>query len=369
MIKPKDILNIKEKLSKIDEPVLSLYLDINRVVPENTRDGYIIKAKDAMKEAGIPKYLNDNVVEKLQSITYEVKTHSIVIFITENMDDFSYTFEMNMKIPSYRGLDGVIVHRGRPYITPLLMTMDKFSRYGIIYLDRDHWRYFEYYSGKIEEVFNAFNEIDTTSWKKLTEDVVVSPNIPARGGAGKDKFERRIKSWEKRFYKDMAKLLENKLKQKDVKNIIFIGSLTIVREFERILPQYIRNKVSGIFSSPKNHNASKSEIFNVVNPVIEKIEAKEEEKLIENIREKGIWGYENVFGAIQEGRVYLWVISWNSENLDKTVYLCSKTGFVSPVKEEVSKICLNDAISQIKVGELIPDLALKYNMNLSLIHI
>ena len=69
---------------------------------------------------------------------------------------------------------------------------------------------------------------------------------------------------------------------------------------------------------------------------LEQVERAEEAKLLERVREEGVWGVEQVLEDLQLGRVYVLVMPWRPEG---EVWVCPDTGYASLDEAKVQAVC------------------------------
>jgi hypothetical protein len=113
MLDKDQITQIQQGVANREGPMPSLYLDVNTGKPENTRNAFTLRAKDAMKALGVAVPMCQRVLDYLAAYN-----------------------------PSGR--------------TPLLFALDLHARTGVVRLDQEHLQYFEVFLGEIEEVADAF---------------------------------------------------------------------------------------------------------------------------------------------------------------------------------------------------------------------
>ncbi|MBW1696631.1 MAG: hypothetical protein JRK26_07525 [Deltaproteobacteria bacterium] len=77
MIGRKEIETIKEKIAFHGPPVLSMYVDVDPSKPENVRKGWLLRAKNTLKELDIPSDIESEIYRMLDASKPEGKTYII----------------------------------------------------------------------------------------------------------------------------------------------------------------------------------------------------------------------------------------------------------------------------------------------------
>ncbi len=369
MIGKKEIETIREKIAVQEVPILSLYVDVNPAKPENARKGWLVRAKNTLKELEIPRSVENTVFDVLDKDRPEGKT--FVLFAGEEgkkvwVEDFT----LQVELPVVDLAQGRVEAKwGEPYIAPLIYALDEYERYCVVFLNKKRWRLFEVFLGEIEEIMDVFNEISTEDWRRATAD---SPSLrftapkpsASRAGAAMDKFARKINVWIQKFYKNVSRLLEKFVDDHDIGRIILLGTSEETRFFEQYLARSLRDKVVAHLASLPSPEASVGEVAKKVFSEIEKIERQKEVELINEIKEQpGIWGLENVLDALQMGRLYILVVPWN---MDVEVWRCADSGLIFPDEETAREFC-PDEMERVRLRDVIVGVAADYGTRIEFV--
>jgi len=369
LIGKKEIETIREKIAVQEVPILSLYVDVNPAKPENARKGWLVRAKNTLKELEIPRSVENTVFDVLDKDRPEGKT--FVLFAGEEgkkvwVEDFT----LQVELPVVDLAQGRVEAKwGEPYIAPLIYALDEYERYCVVFLNKKRWRLFEVFLGEIEEIMDVFNEISTEDWRRATAD---SPSLrftapkpsASRAGAAMDKFARKINVWIQKFYKNVSRLLEKFVDDHDIGRIILLGTSEETRFFEQYLARSLRDKVVAHLASLPSPEASVGEVAKKVFSEIEKIERQKEVELINEIKEQpGIWGLENVLDALQMGRLYILVVPWN---MDVEVWRCADSGLIFPDEETAREFC-PDEMERVRLRDVIVGVAADYGTRIEFV--
>src|SRR5215216_5618397 len=105
MTQAEDVRRIKERLEGHPGPVLSVYLSVNARYPENQRQAYKTRLKDALEELEAPEELAGPVREEVDEI-YRPRARTLVFFAAE--DGLFERYDLQVDLPE-------TYHLGEPY--------------------------------------------------------------------------------------------------------------------------------------------------------------------------------------------------------------------------------------------------------------
>lgn len=365
MLDPAVIDRLRQVIAPYPAPVLSLYLDVNPANPDNVRKAYVLRAREALAGQGVPKEYANEVLTRLKLEHVIPQGRTLVVFAGADLGALFETYYLQTEVPTLELRDGAIARWGTPYVTPLLAALDEQERYGVIYLDQERWRYFEVYSGEIEELQDAFRAVNPEAWRDLTEGQTgTPPGVPARGGAGKDKFNRRLEAWTQRFYKEAAELLKQAVAARSLQRLILIGPPERWQAFEGMLPSALRALIVDRLPPPPHPALSASEVLTLVTPSLERAEREHERRLLAELRERGLHGLEAVLEAIQARRLYLLAVPWR---LAMTVYRCVQSGLLASNAVAAARLCPDEPHAVVPLKDLLPELAVQHGIRLEFV--
>jgi hypothetical protein len=363
MLEQQQLSYFKNSIFFLESPALSIYADINPGNPENSRKAWLLRVKNSLKELeGPPEELKQKVFNLLEQERPDAQT--LVIFANDN---FLERIDLQVKLPIVDLAHGRIEARwGNPYIIPLLYALDEYERTGVIFLDRKRWRMFEIYLNEIEEINNAFLDVEPEKWKQLSLDSVdryYTGKAVSRGGADFDKFARRLEVWTYRFYKQLIQYIDTQVRERNIQRLILAGTEEETHFFRELLPKVLRDKVVACTSSLTHPDASPSEILDKVKPILSDIERKAEIALLQRVREEGVWSMGKVLETLQMGRLYVLVLPWQ---LDGTVWRCSN-GWLSLTPTEAKVLFPNETTEEVNLRDALPETALSYGTRLEFV--
>lgn len=288
------------------EPVLSVYLNVNPVHPENQGQAYLLRLKEALKQLGVPTALAEHIRELVELEREEYRT--LVIFAAPA--GLLEAHRLQVDLPD-------AFRWGEPYVTPLVLFLEEYRPYGVALLDAEKVRFLVTSLGKIEE--SAAVQVNpwageasitrTAGW----QDVSTSPSRPApRGGAVTDDFADRIGAHMHHFYKEAGENVRRLAFEEGVGRLILAGPHERVAEFRHALPHELQDRVVAEAHIPTN--ASQGEILKRLEDTRQRAEHEREAQLLAEARERGVRGLRETLLALQEeNRVYHLLVPWELE--------------------------------------------------------
>ncbi|MGK0618998.1 VLRF1 family aeRF1-type release factor [Meiothermus cerbereus] len=299
---------IREFVAPRVAPVLSLYLDVNPANPDNQGKAYLLRAREAIAATQTPPEVGKKVLEALERSLPQAKSR--VVFAAEGWMEI---YDLQVDLPLVQGAEA---RWGEPYLTPILYVLDEYDRVGVVYIDSEKWRMFEVYLGEIEELPGAFRAVATQEWNQLTQDG--SGRRYTQGGihraaANTDRFERRLDAWTHRFYKRLAGLLEQTVNERSIQRLVLMGPKTDVELFKELLPRRLRERVMATLPSLPTPGAQAGEVLKLVQEVLEPLQRERENKLLDELAERGVAGLDQTLELLQQGGLHLLVAPWNPQ--------------------------------------------------------
>jgi peptide subunit release factor 1 (eRF1) len=297
MTQAEAVQSLRERVARHPGPMVSVYLSVNNALPENQKQGYLLRLKEGLKNSGAPEGLARKVREFFESERPRGRT--TILFADE--DDLFEVYRLHIDLPEE-------IRWGEPFTVPLALALDEYERYGIALLDGERFRFFVTTLGDIEEPLEEENPIDTAGWRELT--IPTSTEAP-QGGASKDDFQDRVEEQIRRFYSEMADATRQMIGQHNIRRLILAGPRERTAEFRRALPQDVEKRVVADAAIPTG--ASESDVMERISTVREEAERRHEDEQLAEAREKGVRGLDATLSALQEGQLYVLLAPWPIE--------------------------------------------------------
>jgi peptide subunit release factor 1 (eRF1) len=336
---------------------LSLYLDVNPANPDNQGKAYLLRARAALEAAQTPPEIGQKVLEALERNLPQARSR--VVFAAEGWMEI---YDLQVDLPLVQGVEA---RWGEPYLTPILYVLDEYDRVGVVYLDSEKWRMFEVYLGEIEELPGAFRAVPTQEWNQLTRDSQgrrYSQGGIHRAAADTDRFERRLDVWTHRFYKRLAGLLEQTIQERSIQRLVLMGPKAEAQMFKELLPRRLRERVIATLPSLPTPRAQAGEVLKLVQEVLEPIERERENRLLDELAERGVGGLDQTLELLQQGGLHLLVAPWNPQG---TVYRAPDGWVGSSMEGAVAHGA--GRIEEVELKQVLPELAEAYGTRLEFV--
>ncbi len=366
MIRTDRIRALQSEVAPHPSPVLSLYLDVDPSRPENARKAYALRARAAMEGLGLPKHYTRRLVQRLRQDHGLPDARTLVVFAGDEPDTFFESYALRPSIPLIDAGEGVLARWGEPYVAPLLLAVHEHRRYLALLLAADRVRLFELYLDEVAELDAIIQPLDAQGWRPLREHSTGMPGVPARGGAGKDLFEKRVADWRRRFHRDTAQHLERTLEALDGDTrLLLMGLSGEVNALEAALPPALQARVVERLPLPANADAPASELEPLFRAAMERVEAADEAALLDRIREEGVWGFGPTLEAVEEGRVYVLAVPWR---MRARVVHCRSGYRVTATREEGERLCPGEDLVEVPLADVLPTLMARHGLRLAVMH-
>jgi peptide subunit release factor 1 (eRF1) len=351
MITKQQILAVRRAIDAYPSPVLTLYAHVNPAHPGNTPKAIALRARAALRRLDAPAPIVGKVLERLETGPHRART--LALFASDGRMD---ELELELDLPMVDGVEGHFEARwGEPYLSPLLLALDEYERYGVAYVDRDRWRLFEIFLGEIAEVSNAFRPIAPAELDRLQRSKNIHPAyIADRAGAARDLADRHLVEWTARFFRDGAHQLEAMVRTREIDRVILMGPDEDTRMFETALARPLRARVIARLPSLPHPAASADEVLRRVADTVEAAEARREAELLDKIREEGMWRLDRCLPALQRGQLHALAVPWR---LDRSVFSERSTGYVAATPDAARAAAPDGAVDEVPLRDVLPELA------------
>lgn len=355
-----------EQVAEHPDPVLSLYIDVNPGSRDNTPKAFVLRAAEAMRKLDLDKLYIRQVTDKLTQDFAISQGRSLVVFAGENISELFNAYYLQSQLPLLDLSDGALANWGRPFIAPLLFALDQRERYAVIYVSTERVRVFEAFLGQIEEITDFVRVVDTDSWQPYREarrSPAEGMGIAARGGADVDRFQDRMDEATTRLYRSLLPDVEKALKESETDRVILMGRAAAVSSFQGLMNAATQKRVVGTLPPPANPDGPAREWLPLVKDLIDEAELAHEMKLLDNIRESGVWGLQETLTMLQEHRIHTLVIPWT---VKQHVFL-SAGGRISASEEEAKVLFPDEEVTEVRLLEVLPDLVKQTNTTLEFV--
>lgn len=311
-----------------------------------------------MRELGLEKQYVKAVTDKISQDFAIAKGRTLILFVGQDPDELFYHYHLQTRFPLLDRTEGVIAHWGEPFTAPLLFMLDQRERYAAVYAGSERVRIFEVFLGQIEEMDDYVRAVDTSSWHPYREarrSPGVGIGVAARGGAGVDRFRGRLDEATARLYRSLIPALQETLKENDIDRMILLGLPASLSALQEAMSPQLRARVVATLPPPSNSKAPAREWLDPIKEVVDRVEAEGELKMLEQVRESGMWGVQEVLTLLQEHRIRKVFVPWTT-NLK---VFRAESGRVATTLKEATVLNPSESVSEVALLEVLPGLAAK----------
>lgn len=250
---------IKAMVMQSDEPVLSLYLNVDASVDENQAQNpaWRIWIKNELRERDAT--LNEvegyaAVRAKLDTFmeTYEPEGRTLAYFASPSFED---VFHLPVRLENR-------VHVGKPLVTPILWAIDEYEPYLIVLVDQEKARYFTARLGSIGFQQGIELDIDDYDFQQRTSTGSSTPAGVAggtHGGSGRDDHEGMLDEFRARFYRsivdEITRTTEAQIADRP-RRILFGGSEPSAHAVINLMPEKQKAMVVDTLALPMRFSPS-----------------------------------------------------------------------------------------------------------------
>jgi len=275
--------------------VLSIYLNTDPV--EGNADAYKLRLRTMLKDIDMADDIN--VVQRYFEREHDWSGRSVAVFSCAAQGFFK-AFPLAVATRDRVRVDG------RPYVKPLADLLDSYGGYGVVLVDKQGARLFNFHLGELREQEGVSGEAI-----RHTKRGGGSQAPGRRGGtAGQTDYVEEVAD---RNIKDVVDVATRFFTENNVRRIVIGGTDENVALFRSHLPKAWQSLVIGTFAI--NMTASHVEVLERAMQIGKEAENRREAHLVDTIVTNaakgrgGSIGLEDTLSAIREGRVQSLVIS------------------------------------------------------------
>jgi hypothetical protein len=127
------------------------------------------------------------------------------------------------------------IHWGKPAVGKLVRLLGEHSRYGIVAVDRNTARFFEFYLGEFTSLSEKQFEVDESQWKRTDVGHIATETMRKGHGPDRDLYDHRLDAQYERLWQDTAVHAASLVKQHDFAGIFLVGPERIVSSIHKHL--------------------------------------------------------------------------------------------------------------------------------------
>jgi peptide chain release factor subunit 1 len=307
-------------------PILSVYLDVDPT--KHTTDEYKLALRQMLKRTeGTAAPEDIAAVERFFDHEYDWSGRGAAVFSCSS-EGFWRAYSLAVPITSR------VATARKPYVWPLAALVDAYGSYLVVLVDRQGVRLSFFEMGELQATDGYVGE----EVRRLKRGRGSSGGHGRRGGAlvSSQHEEETVK----RNIREEVEMTRQFWERRKPQGLILAGADPTVNQFREALPKHLQEKVIGSFSA--DMNASDIEIRDRSLEILEQVEQKREEALVEAVftaaakGRGGVIRLADTLGAAHEGRVQTLVVARDYRHPG---YMCRKCDYITDQALETCPFC------------------------------
>jgi peptide chain release factor subunit 1 len=200
-----------------------------------------------------------------------------------------------------------------PYVMPLEALVETYESFCTVLVDREKARLFLAHMGSIREQSEVFDDV---------------PGRHDQGGWSQARFQRHVDDHVSRHLKHVAEVLLRFFKRHGFDHLILAGPEEAVAEFERVLHDYLAQRVVARISLPVT--ATTADVLARSLEIEERLEEEKERRIVERLRaeaaagRQAVLGFSGVMEALNDGRVDTLVVPFGLQTRGRRCVECGR---------------------------------------------
>jgi len=316
MISEKDIQELAG-YKRTESPVVSLYLNVDPL--SRTTDGYKLRLRGLLKDADRPDLAKDlEAIERFFDHEYDWSGRGVALF-SNQATGFWQTYSLAVPLRRSRLEIG-----NRPFIRPLVRLTDVYGSFGVVLVDRQGARFFDFHMGQLIETEGVLGE----EVRRIKKGGGSSRGGASRsGGRGGSQRERETAAQNLRKAADATTSF---FEQKNLKHLLVAGTDETVAQFRELLPKQHQDAIVGTFSI--DMTAKETEVLERSLEIAQQADQEREAALVSTVitaaakGSNGVIRLADTLGAVSEGRVQTLIVS---DNFRAPGYRCQSCTFIT----------------------------------------
>jgi hypothetical protein len=127
------------------------------------------------------------------------------------------------------------IHWGKPAVGQLVRLLGEHSRYGVLAVDRNTARFFEFYLGEFTSLSEKQFEVDESQWKRTDVGHIATETMRKGHGPDRDLYDHRLDAQYERLWQETAVHAASLVKQHGFAGIFLVGPERLVSSIHKHL--------------------------------------------------------------------------------------------------------------------------------------
>lgn len=298
MITRHDLKELLSRKPQANDPVLSLYLNVDQGRSVNLNRGFEAAFRSLVQ--GAERGLNENgqrrnFQEAVKAAAafledYEPAAKTLVMFCNAAGD---FRWHRGISV----GMDNCLRWSWRPFVRPLVEIRDEYQRYGVILTDRAKARLFTVFLGSVQEREAAFANADVHRFDGPGMDQLRSQM----------NLQRKADEHARQHLRNVAELMDRIATNERFDRLVLGGTSEITSELRSLLSERLKKMYVGSVSLPVD--ASPAAILEETLKLQREEERRRERELVETLvtaaakNHQAVTGWKHTVEAAVAGRI------------------------------------------------------------------
>ncbi len=288
----------------LNQPVLSLYLNIDQGWERNLNRGYLVPMRNKLRDAGekLPGHVAPTWYESAAAHASSIverqtpKGRTLVVF-TDPARSYEWTDTLAVRCE-----DSVNVGP-RPAIAPLVLAQDEYEPCLVVLTDRAHARLFVLEMGNADKPLETVSELDVDRPAAAGSDQLLSQS----------RFQRRADEHARIHLQNVAEIMETIADERECRKLVVGGPEDAVNELTGLLNESLRERL--VITVTIAVDASPPDIASKIRNVVTDCERRDERVLVDELLQEveanglGTLGLPDCSAAANAGRVRQLVVA------------------------------------------------------------
>ena len=127
------------------------------------------------------------------------------------------------------------IHWGKPAVGQLVRLLGEHSRYGVLAVDRNTARFFEFYLGEFTSLSEKQFEVNESQWKRTDVGHIATETMRKGHGPDRDLYDHRLDAQYERLWQETAVHAASLVKQHGFAGIFLVGPERLVSSIHKHL--------------------------------------------------------------------------------------------------------------------------------------
>jgi hypothetical protein len=357
------IPNLEASLSKVSQPLLSLYLEAS---PKGSTGG-----RSAVNSLPWLKKQAKSLANRIPAVerdAFETQLKVVETFLRGSSSGNAPLIIFSgpgrwvcLHLPSPVSNE---LHWGQPDLTQLRRIAAEQQNICIVAVDRAGARFFRYEFGELSELPSMKFERDVSQWKRKEHGHMARRDTKMPHGPLRDAFKQRMAEQYQHFYQHLAERTKFVCAKEKLEAVFLVGSERLTKPIESALPREIQDHTVRIGQDLARISPAKlrAQLLPKISEWIRQFSVARVTRLIESDR-GSIVGFDETLAELQKGRIGSLLMV---RGLDTALRQCANCGYIDRSADPVCATCGGPRRS-VMLSEVLDDLAKNHEAKIEIL--